>query len=534
MDDAKTMVLAMLLGDVRDLDPFDFHLLSRLGLSHLLSVSGFHMALGMGIALGQILLLRRFFSIVDKKTLLIVHTIFIGLAILWMSILADASNWQKPAVRSLVFSALVLASRLLGTKPSKATTVALSLIAAWFLGRGSILSFLLSAAAVGGFFLAQKNIFSISLWAWLSTNTIVVFYFHQISVISCFTNIVFGSLISITVILPAFVGYFFRLLHLEKTSESFFSLAAFAWLAIKPSLVFFASLSFSQLWVSSIKVGVCFLTCILLWQVFGRTKRQVRYSAVAAALLLTHLWPFQSSSAIVLDVGQGDSILLHADKKQPFLVDIGPASKRLPYPARAVQEIESFAIDRLAGILITHPDWDHYGGLKTLVARHAVASIWIPASALAAKKTEQILELAELYMIPISLIEEQTVPFSGLTCLSLPGVPKNSNEISPLCRFVLTSGKSLLLTGDMGKSSEAYWENTNPNFLRADYLKVAHHGSKNSSSSEFLDQVNPKTALISVGARNFYGHPSKEVMGRLEGRKIVTLRTDKAGNIHLD
>lgn len=128
----------------------------------------------------------------------------------------------------------------------------------------------------------------------------------------------------------------------------------------------------------------------------------------------------------------------------------------------------------------------------------------------------------------IRFVTDETAP-PGLRCWLAP-FPEG-NDSSPLCRAMLANGRTLLLTGDMSEKAEAWFVRSLPEFPRADFLKVAHHGSKTSSSADFLAASGAREAFISVGARNRYHHPSPEALDRLARAGLRVRRTDRAGSL---
>jgi competence protein ComEC len=520
MNQSAIAVRALLYGEIRDLDPEIFYLLSRLGLGHMLSVSGFHMAIAVGLGAVTYWIIARIWQPQSIRAHIISQTMLLLVTLAWMLFLAQASGWAKPAVRSLAFVAVGLGARAMGLSLSRLFIVLVSLLVAWILGQGSILSFLLSATAVGGFMLAKEsNLISFLLWPWLATNVLVTILFHQLSLVAPLANTLFAPVINVGIVLPAFLSHVFGL-------QRFFDpIARNVWELILPLLKKLAQNTFAALWVPRNDCLIVFAMLAALWFLSGRLNFKKRKTIILIASLLYCLSPTRLNGAKILDVQQGDSILL-----ENFLVDVGAGAQRGPYPALATTAIENLGIDHLEGILITHSDWDHYGGLKTLLARHNVNKIYISEESMRFNKTLEIIQWAERAQVPIVLARGLITPYSGLSCKTAPKFLNSTNDQSILCRYELTNGQKLLLTGDMGAKAEKCWLQ-DPQFIRADFLKVAHHGSKSNSSQEFLNAVQASTAIISSGKQNRYRHPHKELLDRLTN--INVLRTDQEGEISL-
>jgi beta-lactamase superfamily II metal-dependent hydrolase len=137
-----------------------------------------------------------------------------------------------------------------------------------------------------------------------------------------------------------------------------------------------------------------------------------------------------------------------------------------------------------------------------------------------------LLEAAERARVPIRFLTRENSP-PGLLCWLPPG---KGNESSPLCHARLEGGKTIWLTGDGGSPAES-WLLREPGIPAADFLKVGHHGSKGSSGSAFLRASGARTALVSVGRKNRYGHPAPETLRRLKEAKMEIQRTDESGTL---
>ncbi len=137
-----------------------------------------------------------------------------------------------------------------------------------------------------------------------------------------------------------------------------------------------------------------------------------------------------------------------------------------------------------------------------------------------------ILEAAERAQIPVNFLTDTKTP-DHFFCWYAPH--RDRNDISPLCWVKLANDKSILLTGDMGADAEEWYVAHLSPFPTADYLKIAHHGSKFSSSPLFLTATQAKTALISVGRKNRYGHPNPDALQRIEDAGMKITRTDLEG-----
>jgi len=252
----------------------------------------------------------------------------------------------------------------------------------------------------------------------------------------------------------------------------------------------------------------------------------------------------------VLDVGQGDSIFVVSPKGKTMLIDGGGTFGG--FPGRESHQgvdpgeeavspyLWSRGFQKLDVVALTHAHQDHLGGLTAVLENFHVGKLWIgrEASTAALARLE---ELAREKKIPIEHeLKGKTFSWDGVEGeflwpeVSLQEIaPSAKNDDSLVLR--LRFGKqSLLLPGDVEKESErAILAENDANKLRADVLKVGHHGSKNSTMPEFLAAVQPRIGIISTGESNPYGHPSPALLERLESAGVRIYRTDRDGAVHV-
>ena len=228
----------------------------------------------------------------------------------------------------------------------------------------------------------------------------------------------------------------------------------------------------------------------------------------------------------VLDVGQGQSILFQSGGKT-YLVDCGGDHSESAADAVA-EELLSQGITKLDGVLITHYDDDHTGGVLPLMRRIPVEKLYLPdisdtgtiKEELTQKYSERILWVTEQ-----THIREETMEFT-----LFPGKPQSQDNESCMCILFQRENCAILLTGDAGVAGEKYLLQ-NTQLPKLDVLVVGHHGSSSSTDLLLLQKTKPDVAVISVGADNFYGHPSQEVLDRLNLFGCHIFRTDRDGTI---
>jgi competence protein ComEC len=234
-----------------------------------------------------------------------------------------------------------------------------------------------------------------------------------------------------------------------------------------------------------------------------------------------------------LDVGQGDAILIRQGNAN-FIVDGGPDKTILRRLGETIYPWEK----RIDVIFLTHPDLDHLWGLIEVLKKYEVGQVVMPQLNKEGKDYKMFLDEISKKNIPVVFakpgifIKYRDVNFSVLAPnQKLLAWSKSNLNVGSMVLRVSLPGYALLLSGDMEMPEEQYLLNNIPELLRADIIKVAHHGSKTASGASFLDAVKPALAIFSVGEKNRYGHPNPETLKRFEG--ISYFRTDENGTITL-
>ena len=268
--------------------------------------------------------------------------------------------------------------------------------------------------------------------------------------------------------------------------------------------------------------------------------------AVSFIWLFVFSFPDKNLHLVFCDVGQGDAILVSRGLTQ-VLIDGGPNEKVLGCLARHLP----FWDKKLELVILTHPEFDHLTGLVAVVENYqieeVIANSLISESGVFAKFREEVLgkkisvyspkagdriRLSELEFdilwpkekLGTELVWQRPESYQVLGVSAFGG---NLNETGIVSLLKYGDFEALLLA-DVGEEQEKEIK-AGPVAV----LKVGHHGSKYSSSAEFLAKVQPKIAVISVGANNRYGHPTSEVLGRLRDLGVKILRTDIDGEVEI-
>lgn len=528
--ESGVLLCGMLLGGSVGLSDEMREVFAANGLAHLLSVSGTHFAL----LAGFLLLVLRPFPVKVRKV--VVFALLCAYALL--------CGLKPPIVRALCMSVILLfggSGAARGNLLCLTGMVLLCFSPAWLLDVGFKLSF---GAVVGLIWLYPKlkgycchylpailgEAMAVTLAAQLAVLPFLVAYFHQLPVISVVSNILLVPVLELATILTM-IGLACD--FILPFGESIISLAAWLVEQVLVQAKLLASLPFSTVVVGSLPLycAVLYYFAIAIWadipclQFVRNRERKLFLGVVGALLFGTVLWkhfapiPF---TAYFLDVGQGDCAVIHTHERKVIVIDTGGLKNYDTGSRVLVPFLRSLGESKVDALLLSHYDYDHAGGVEALARNIQIESIILPSA-----DTSSEVEAALLRNEKFTFVERASVGRkyeSGETVLEIVDV----NEVSTVASMKY-GNHSLLFTGDTNVSRE----NLLKHLDQYDVLKVAHHGSKHSSSWKFLEQVRPKVAIISVGVGNSYGHPHAETLQRLASVGSTILRTDELGAIKM-
>ena len=528
--ESGALLCGMLLGGSVGLSDETREVFAANGLAHLLSVSGTHFALLAGLL---ILVLR---PLPVKARKLVVFVLLCAYALL--------CGMKPPIVRALCMSVILLFGGSGAAHGNLLCITGMALLCfrpVWLLDVGFQLSF---GAVTGLIWLYPKlkgycchylpailgEAMAVTLAAQLAVLPFLVTYFHQLPVISVVSNILLVPILELATILTM-IGLACD--FILPFGESIISLAAWLVEQVLVQAKLLASLPFSTVVVGSLPLycAVLYYFAIAIWAdipclQFIRNNEHKLFLGVMGTLLFgTVMWehfPPIPFTAYFLDVGQGDCTVIHTPERKVIVIDTGGLKNYDTGSRVLVPFLRSLGDSKVDALLLSHYDYDHAGGAEALARNIQIESIILPSA-----DTSSEVEAALLRNEKFTFVERASVGRKyefGETVLEIVDV----NEVSTVAS--MKYGKhSLLFTGDTNVSRE----NLLKHLDQYDVLKVAHHGSKHSSSLKFLEQVRPKVAVISVGVGNSYGHPHLEALERLDNVGGKVLRTDELGTIKI-
>jgi competence protein ComEC len=547
-DDAP-LARALLIADQRQIPTEMRDRYAAAGLIHMLSISGLHVAVIAAAMelLFQVARLSRRVSLLGAFVTTGIYVAVIGA--------------PPPALRSAGMLGVAMASRL-SQRPT-------SPWAAWALGAfvplaqpriavdvGYQLSVLGMCALVAAGSLWRRHLASrldgwkgkigrelvTSIVACAVTAPLVAWVFGRVSLIAPLSNLVAAPVIT----LAQPILFLALLVSPLGALARFFAhavhplLFAFDWIAWAAASVPGAAITVTTTLITALLAALAAATLVIACASRYPARPALIGLAALATMAVLPAFSLSRSNGVelhFLDVGQGDAILIRTNGAHWVLLDAGPAWRGgdagrttvLPYILRRAGSLEAF--------VLSHPHTDHVGGAASVLTAMRPRAYWDAAfaggsdayiaSLTAARK--QGIEWHRVHPGDSILIDGVSVSFLAPDSAWTVGL-KDPNLASTIA-LVRYGMVRFLLVGDAERAEEDWLLAQHRSELRAQVLKVGHHGSSTSSSDAFLDAVHPDVAVISVGAGNMYGHPSNDVLHALSRVGAEVLRTDEAGTV---
>ena len=570
---------AMVLGDKTSLDEEIKELYQENSISHLLSISGLHISLLGGAVF---LFLRRLkvsfrFPLIASSIILIVYGAFTGFSV--------------STSRAVIMMSVLFISFVIGKSYDLPSGLALAALILIVINHRAIYqsSFLLSFFAVIGIFYIMPELLYIfkvdiyhkkgiikglhlllasiisSISVLLATLPIVLNNFYEVSLTGILLNIIVIPLMSLVVI-TGLLGGFVALV--SETVGSFILGITHYILNLYTLFCRLGDrLTFLRLIIGKPdkwQIVLYYLILVIVFYFLALKRRENKLRSLknnlpegyntSKRIVVTGLMTFTSFLIIaykprefsinMLDIGQGDCFVVNDGNNDIYISDCGSTTVQNVGKTRLLPFLKSKGWGKVDTIFISHMDKDHVNGVNDLLkcAEITIGRIIISASYTSDKlncaELEELKELAKMRDIKLFYMkkgDEIVGKDISFRCIYPTGEEdiKDQNEASIVMRMDY-KGLSMLFTGDIaGSTEEKIIEGSEKDILDCDILKVCHHGSKNSSTDDFLKKVSPKLYLISCGLMNRYGHPHRDALSRMTGEGGRILRTDHMGGTQI-
>lgn len=528
----------LLFGGQQGISPEIRKSFAATGMTHILSVSGTHLA----ALFASILWLGRVFRM--KR----IWIGLIGMAVVTFYSLLCA--FPPPVVRSLFMSFGVILALMAERERSGQRIFAITLLGMliweprWIFD----ISFQLSATATMGLMIAVpyleerktwKNFWKgpvvFTLGAQLLSLPFMAAYFQKISVVSFLSNLFLLPLFESSLML-GLLGSSLSYFH-EGGAQFFWILSSLSLGASLEGIRFFAKVPFALLPLPAMnfETGLFYYLGLGIFgsgMMRGKFDKRAWMSGILGCAILCGAFYFSfdpsESNELeihVIDVGQGDSILIKTPDHRAVLIDTGGipgVNSDFNIGERVVAPyLWRLGIRKLDLLIISHGDEDHIGGSKEILKSIPAAEIWIPPSAAGYFDSEK-----EQVRIPS---EGEVKEFERVLVRVIAQPPADQKSWSQIIELSYGDHR-FLFTGDLdGKEEKTLLGRKK--FGKITGLKVGHHGSKNGSTFDLLQQIEPEIAFISVGEANRFGHPALQTLGRLKSAGSKIYRTDLQGRI---
>ena len=511
---SKGYILAFLYADKSLIEKDVYTKYQKIGVSHLFAVSGMH------VSLISIVLLKLLNRIKERKRYIIVS--------IFLSIYLFLTNFTISMVRATFQFILFFINKSFKLNIDNSNLVILLFSILVIINPyniyniGFLFSFIISftlircSKLIKGKFIIKS--LKTSLISFFSSMPVLINNFFEVNFLGIILNIIYIPFVSyilfplslVTVLFPSLDNILYMFIsYFEKITD------------------FFSNIKFLSFSICKMNIFLIIIYYIIFIYILKRKKCLV-YKIIIVIISLTFLinnGRIVNNEVSILDVGQGDSSLIRLKNKN-ILIDTGgninyDISKNILIPY-----FKSVGIKKIDYLVLTHGDYDHMGEAINLVENFKVEKVIFNCGEFNDLEKKLIKVLDKKNTKYYSCIKELNIDDNKLYFLNTKEYD-NENDNSNVI-YTELNGYKLMFMGDAGIEKEKDILGKY-NLSNIDVLKVGHHGSKTSSSRTFIDEINPKYSIISVGKNNRYGHPNKEVLNTLEDSKIY--RTDQDGSI---
>lgn len=527
------------------------------GLTHIMAVSGANVVF---IVVPLIFVLRKILKLRQKTS----NLTAVGVLVLFVFV----AGFQPSVLRAVIMAIVILVGQILRREADIYTSMSFAAILLLLYSPGMLfnIGFQLSFAATLSLVLLYKNIKShidfkfmpdfvadvlaATLAAQIGVLPIAVYYFNNISLISLLTNIIVLPVVEIITVLGSIMAILGQVSVVFSQIIGYINSPLLAFVLYTTRIA--SSVPYAVIRVTTPSLVMLLAYYILVWFLLWykplvKFKIKPKHYAAAFAVIIfitsvSYLAP-KKLEVVFIDVGEGDSIFIKTYSGRTILIDGGGFNTRLN-PGKSIGDsviipfLLDYGVSSLDMVIATHGHDDHIQGLEAVLEGLKVNNLVMPDCA-EKKEFGKLLKTATDKGVKTNFCQQgDTIGIDNRTCFKVLFPQKALNiDYSPLNNSSLVlkliyKDTSILFTGDMEKEVEQKLLSEGID-LEADILKVAHHGSKYTTSSEFLNAVNPKAAIISVG-KNTFGHPSPEALERLTKSDARIYRTDECGAVILN
>jgi competence protein ComEC len=394
---------------------------------------------------------------------------------------------------------------------------------------------------------AVLKIFAVSLAAQLGTVPFTAYYFGRISIISLVANIPvvpisgLNTFIGAAEIMVYPISPWIAKLYAAANDFLVWFLLGFVQQAANLPFAYVEAWQFTSVCIFGYYIFVIGIFNLNLPRV--RAWLLIIVLALGNYVLYSNIWllAHPRCTVSVIDVGQGDAILIEFPNGKRMLIDTGPLSQKFDAGERTVVPfLKRIGISRLDYVLITHSHSDHIGGTGSILKLLRVDTIMMASLGIHSREVKDVVDIAEARHTGIKVVRagnQIRIDSSARVYVFHPDsnhtAERNLNNSSVVVKIVYGNA-SIMLVGDAEVEAEQRMMLRYGAFLSSDILKAGHHGSITSTSEEFLSFVRPRIALLSVGNHNKFRHPSPFTLWRLKFHSVEIKRTDKLGAIVLE
>lgn len=514
----------LLFGDSNDIEDDILTSYRSNGVCHLFAISGLHISI--------------FISIIEKilKKLKIKENKRFIIMILFLFVFMFMTNFSMSVLRGSIFTILIIINKIFYfyIKPVNLLLLTLAIILfinplnIFNIGLQYSFSISLGLLLMSDYINCHKMLRT-SLISFIISLPITIYNFYEINLLSIIYNLFFVPYVSFLILPLTLISYilpfFDNILHfflkiMEYISLFLAQINLFKIILCKPNLLI---------------IILYYFFIIIFFKGLNKHKKGY-FLCLVCLVFLNYIWPLSPKEELTfIDIGQGDSTLLNVDFTTT-LIDTGGVvtvnDSKYTYKLvknKIIPYLKSQGIRKLNNLVLTHGDTDHIKESIYLINNFKVDAIYLNSNSLNYLEKEVIKAANKNKIKVVFLKQNNIIILNKLKVYSLNTCYDNENDSSIVLYFNYHH-KKVLLMGDISKKIENILIDEY-NLQKLDILKLAHHGSKNSSDYKFLKIINPKYSIISAAIDNKYNHPSTEVIKNLKDLNLTYLETSQYGSI---